>query len=259
MFEQTKMDFIVYSTPPLELMDFFHQVPTHDPIRCVLSSFTSFQDAIRHLDENDFDNYGVFIRLKNPHNYVVYKQNNFFFQKPRLQSISAVPIPPFYVYKRTIKLEMAPFIESQKSWTMETLVRRLFSSKNSSLAFVAHNQVRQVPISSFLKEELQVHTDRVPLLVLDTPEHSLDFAEFVIGLLHQTSVEETDYYVQNNPHILRHMSVDHRRKMYDIFPEEFINIPRYVWNTLKSMDDAELLEEDVQELCEKYKKLSIHS
>lgn len=251
------MDFIIYSTPPLELMDFFHQVPMHDPIRHVLSCFMSFQDAVNHLDENDFDNYGVFVRLRNPNNFVVYNQTNFFFQKPRLQNITSVLIPPFYVYKRTIKMEMDPFLASQKSWTMETLIQRLFSTKNASLTFIAHNQVRQVPISSFLKEELQVHADPVPLLVLDTPEHSLDFAEFVIGLLHQTSVKQTEQYIKRNVDILRRMSINHRRKMYDIFPEEFIHIPPHVWNTLKRMDDADLLEDDVQELCEKYKNLSL--
>lgn len=251
------MEFIVYSTPPLELMDFFHEVPDQDPIRRVLSSFTTFQDALLHLDENDFDNYGVFIRFRNPHNFLVYKQINFFLQKPRLQNITPIPIPPFYVYKRTVKLNMEPFFKSQQSWAMRTLVHRLFSKKDTSIAFVADDRVRHVPISSFLKEELQVETEPVPLLVLDTPEHSLEFAGFVMGLLHQTSMEQTKHYIQNNPQMLRHMSINHRRKMYDIFPEEFIHIPHHVWNTLKRMDDAELLEEDVQELCEKYKKLSI--
>jgi hypothetical protein len=59
------MDFIVYPAPPLELVNFFHQVSLEDPIRQVLSIFTSFQDDMDHLDENDFDNYGVFVWLRN--------------------------------------------------------------------------------------------------------------------------------------------------------------------------------------------------
>jgi hypothetical protein len=253
------MEFIVYPSPPLQLKDFFHPVPEHDPIRHVLSCFTSFEDAVRYLDENDFDNYGVFVRLRNPVNLVVYNQMNFFFHKPRFPNIMSVAMPPLYIYKRTTQWEMTPFMASHQSWTMETLVHRCFSRKDSTLCFMAHDQLDQFPISSFLKEELRVCTEPVPLLVLDTPDHSLEFAGFVIGLLHQTSVEGAEQFIRNNQYILRRMSIDHRRKMYDIFPEEFIQIPQHVWNTLKRMDDAELLAEDVQELCEKYTKLSLTS
>jgi len=43
--------------------------------------------------------------------------------------------------------------------------------------------------------------------------------------------------------------------MYDIFPEEFIHIPRHVLDVLKSMNDPEFSKEDVEELYNKYKTL----
>lgn len=252
-----KMQFIVYLTPPLELIDFYHQVANDDPIRKVLSCFASFEDVLERLDEHDCDNYGVFIRMQNPHNFQIYKQTSFFFQKPRLHKIVPVPIPPFYIYRRTVKLDMKPFVAYQQIWLSETLVHTLFSSKPTSIVFTAGDQARSISIHPLLKQVLAVSIEPVPLLVLDTMEHSLDFAEFVIGMLHQTFVEETDEHMKRNQQVWKKMSIDHRRKMYDIFPEEFIKIPFHVWNMLKSIDDAELLEEDVQELCEKYKKLTL--
>ena len=252
------MKFIVYPSPPLELMDFYHQVANDDPIREILSCFTSFEDVVERLEENDCDSYGVFIRMQNPHNFQVYKQTSFFFQKPRLHSITPVPIPPFYIYRRTIKLDMKPFVAYQQIWLSETLIQRLFSSKDTSIDFIAGNQTRSVPIHSLLKQILIVNIEPVPLLILDTADHSLDFAEFVIGMLHQILVEQTDQYMKTNQKNWKKMSIDHRRKMYDIFPEEFIYIPRHLWNMLKSVDDAEFLEKDVQELCEKYHKLTLH-
>lgn len=251
------MDFVVYETPPLELSGSFHRVSPNDPIRRVLMCFTSFEDMVERLAEQDFDNYGVFLRFRNPRNQVVYKQTSFFFQKPRLSSITPVPIPPFYIYRRTISPDMTPFLWSHQSWLVKTVVHRLFSFREDTLVFAAGDQTRTLPISPFLKQELSVIVEPVPLLVLDNPEHSLDFAAFVIGMLHQTSVEEIQQYMEAHQSILKTISVDHRRKMYDIFPEEFIQIPRHVGTTLKSLDDAELLEADVEELCEKYKKLTL--
>ena len=252
-----QMEFIVYHTPPLELMDFYHQVANDDPIRKVLSCFTSFEDMFQRLEEHDCENYGVFIRMRNSRNFQIYKQTSFFFQKPRLHNMTYVPIPPFYIYRRTIRLDMRPFVAYQQIWLTEKIVHKLFSSKDTSIVFTAGDQTRSVPIHPLMKQVLSVSVEPVPLLVLDTAEHSLDFAEFVIGMLHQTLVDETDRHMKRNQNIWKKMSIDHRRKMYDIFTEEFIQIPRHVWNTLKSMDEAELLEEDVLELCEKYKKLTI--
>ena len=159
---KTKMEFIVYQSPPLELSDFYHQVANDDPIREILSCFTSFEDVLERLEENDCDNYGVFIRMRNPRNFQIYKQTSFFFQKPRLHSTTPVPIPPFYIYRRTVKLDMKPFVACQQIWLSETLVHTLFSSKTTSIVFTAGNQTRSVSIHPLLKQVLNVSVEPVP-------------------------------------------------------------------------------------------------
>lgn len=253
------MDFIVCPDPPLELMDHFHKISPYDPIRKVLSCFSSFEEAIRLMNENDFEGYGVFIRLTNPNNYVICKQTSFFFHKPKLSRVKLVPIPPLYVYKQTVKQDITPFITSQQIWTTEKIISKLFSCKDADISFIAEDHIRKFRINGLLKNELKVGTEPVPLLVLVSPEQSLEFAGFVIEMLHQTSAQEAEKHIQNNQHIIRQLSVDRRRKLYDIFPEEFIHIPNHVWKTLKRMDDTKLMEDDVEELCKKYSQLSITS
>lgn len=250
------MEFVVYPPPPPDLADHYHQVSEDDPVRVVLSSFSSFEEILEHLDEQDFDRYGVFFRLRNPRNDLVYRLTNFFFQKPRLPNISLVPVPPLYVYRRTIRHDMAPFLRCHQIWLVKTIVQKMFSTGTTTIVFAAGDETRYFPIHPLLKQELCVSVEPVPLLVIGSPTRTLDFAGFVVGMLMRTSLGGVEQHLRDHPHMLRHMSVDRRRKMYDIFPEEFIQVPNYVWNTLKQLDGSELLEEDVAELCEKYKHLT---
>lgn len=245
--------FLVYPPPPSDLADHFHQVSACDPVRSVLVAFSSFRQMLEHLDEQDFEQYGVFLRLRNPLNGVVYRLTCFFFQKPRLPTLSVVPVPPLYIYRRTVRYDMAPFLHCHRVWLVETLLQKMFSTGTTMIVFSAGDETRSFPIHPLLKQELCVSTEPVPLLVLgNNPAHCLEFAGFVMGMLQQTSLGGK--LLQDHPHILTHLSIDRRRKMHDIFPEEFIQIPHHVWNTLKQLDDWTWSEDDVAELCEKYKK-----
>lgn len=251
------MQFIVYDDPPLEFMDYFHQVNIEDPIRKVFACFSSFDEALEKMEEYDFENYGVFVRLRNPKNDVIYRQTNFFFQKTGFSNHHLIPIPPFHVYKRTIKQDTNSFVVYQQGWITNTIVSKILSNLDENITFIAEDYTRKIAINKFLKDELLVKIEPVPLLVLKTPEQSLQFAEFVIGLLHQTHQMTANKYIQKNQHIIQQLSVDRRRKLYDIFPEEYISIPDHIWRTLKQFDDVQLLEHDIEELCLKYNSFSL--
>jgi len=246
------MEFIVYTKPPYDLIDFFRQVPENDPIRKILSGIPSFEKALESLEEGDFENYGVFISLENPLTHIV-KKTSFFIQKQKITNKKLIPIPPFYVYRRIVKNATKPFLPFQQEWLTETIVSRLFSGREGIIHFTAGEETRGIRINPLLKQELCVEVDPVPLLVLDTPKKSLDFAEFVVGMLHQTTPTETQCFLEKNKGILDTMSVDRRKKLYDIFPEEFVHIPRHVLDFLKCMDDFEFSNQDVEELYNKYK------
>lgn len=248
------MEFIVYTKPPYDLLDFYRQVQENDPIRKILSCFSTFEEALQLLEEHDFEKYGVFIILENPLTHVV-KQTNFFIQKSKISNRTLIPIPPFYVYRRIIKQDINPFLTFQQNWLTTTIISKIFSIRDDVIHFMAGTDTCAVKINSLVKQELFIEVDPVPLLVLDTPKRSLDFAEFVMEMLHKTTPTEIQYFIEKNQEILKKISVDHRKKMHDIFPEEFIHIPRHVIDVLKNMDDFEFSEQDVSELYNKYKNM----
>lgn len=182
------------------------------------------------------------------------RHTSFFTQKERIQEGLLIPMPPFYVYRRIARRDTQFLVAPHQSWATDAILSPILSVRDTHICFSAGENTRTFPINHHLKEALGISVEPVPLLVPTTPEKSLDFAEFVVGILHRTTKVAIDEFISRNHDVVSTMSVSRRVKMYDIFPEEYISVPRHLTESLRNMDDPELLEEDINELCDKYRK-----
>lgn len=253
--------FIIFPSTMFDLLQsYFVPVPGDDPIRQILQDIPTPEKAISSILEEHFEDYGFFIHTENPVNGRINHETNLFFERSRDFTVSKGvyagvrlrPVMPIRVYKRvrSIKEECMP---EQRLWMVESILPRILSERSATLCLMAGDETRHIMISPFIKQQLCVREEDgcIPLLVLTTPGHSLDFAGIVVDLLHCCSRDEMVSIVRGNQ-LSGILSVDRKRKMYDIFPEEYITIPRHVWNFLRSIDHYELSGEDVQELREYY-------
>jgi len=103
-------------------------------------------------------------------------------------------------------------------------------------------------INSIIYEQFNINGD-VPLIVLTTPHESLEFAKMVMELFH--SDEKTRLQILTTyRELMNRLSVCVRRKLYDIFPEEFITIPENMYEGFFELVDNcyEFTPDDVEDL-----------
>ena len=250
------MAFIVYQEPPPDLKSYFHKVETYDPIKNIMSSFSSFDNMVAHL-QDDFECYGIFIGVRHTTNFTFVRHTNFFVQKQRILGGVLEPVSPFYIYRRSIRHSQSAtcFTTCQHLWMIENILTKMLSTLDTTTTFTAGDEMRDIPTNSLIKNELNIQVEPVPLLVITTPQKSLDVAEFIVRMMHSTSSRSIINFFNENRQIINHLSIDLRRKMYDIFPEEYIHIPDHIIAILKNIDDYEFTQDDVAELFQKYQQL----
>lgn len=237
----------------------YEMVSDDDPIRQILKHIPTFEKAIVSISASHFQQrYGVFVHVLNPASGMYKHETNLFFEQDRNFTILGgvykgtrlTPVPPIRVYK-WIQSNQVDCMGAQNAWMVGTVFSRMLSDRSSTIRFLADKEVRDVSVSKIIQEQLCTHPE-IPLLVLTTAKGSLDFAEIVMDLLHCCSKTEMMAIVRDTG-LSRKMSVDRVRKMYDIFPEEYLHLPKHMWNFLRSIDHYELSPEDVQELVPYYK------
>lgn len=259
-------NFILFGRPPANLSTNYTEVLLHDPIRGALSTMPSFEKAIEKICEGDYENYSFFVETRNPVNGRIHNQTNLFFERDRrftcfsgpFAGVQLQPIPPIRVYRRVRNNSTKrSFINDKRIWLTENILSKILLDRTDTIRFVAGEHSRDVMVHPMIYKELRIAEDDnvVPLLVMSSAKHSLDFAEFVLGLIHCCSETEIKEHFQKNQALVGKLSIDRLRKIYDIFPEEFLQIPHHVWNHLKSIDNYELTSDDVQELSSFYKNL----
>lgn len=250
------MVFIVYEDPPPDLRSYYHKVEVGDPIKGILSCFSSFDDMVAHL-QDDFDFYGIFIGVRHATNFTFIRHTNFFVQKQKILEGVLEPVSPFYIYRRTIRQNRSAtyFITCQHLWMTENILTKLLSDLDTTIIFTAGGETRVVHTNSLIKNELHIQVEPVPLLIITTPQKSLDIAGFIVEMMHYTTSRSIINFFNENRQIINHLSVDLRKKMYDVFPEEYIQIPDHILAILKNIDDYQFSQDDVAELVQKYQKL----
>lgn len=248
----------MYPKVSLKTLDHYTEVPIDDPIRRILCQIPTFEKAVRCISESDFQNYGFFVRLKKD-DYEFQHESNLFFERIRNFTITSgsfagtqlFPYPPVYVYRK--KKQPISLMVYNFSWLVENILPFVMTQRTRVIRFTASQQTRDIMVNEIVYNQIRIHPENneVPLLVLSTPQKSLDFAEFVMELIHCCS-KENEISVMNK-YNFNNLSADRRRKFYDIFPNEFITIPKYILDFLKSIDQYEFSNEDVQELSYFYK------
>ena len=147
------------------------------------------------------------------------------------------PIPPFFVYRKRQdyrRIVEEHFLPQHTEWIVSWIQK-----KDVPIHFTAGSSARTVFVSSIMYDSLVVHKemDTVPLLVIGTEEASLHFAEVVCDLLHCLDTSSALEVIRREEEFIKQgLSVTEFRKLYDCFPEEFINVPTYVWALFQQLD-----------------------
>lgn len=231
----------------------FEKVPMDDPIREIMCHISSFEDALTKIREADFPDYGFFLKTSHPITLCEFEDSNLFFEKSRNFTLRngciLIPHRPLFVYRRTRDASttiQSMFIPFHKEWIMEQICPRFLQKRNVKIELIANGHVEHVCIHQAIWEAMFPNGSKeLPLLVLSTPKDSIQFARFVLDILHCTQKDVIEKVFAENKHLIDTMSVDIRKKMYDIFPEEFVALPHYVWRVFRSLDKYDMTEEDV--------------
>lgn len=259
--------FILFGRPPISLSKWHKEVPIDDPVRYALSALPSFETAITSIKEGDYNNYSFFIQTRNPVNGRIHNETNLFFERDRkftlfagpFRGVQLQPLPPIRVYRIVRQSPDRHFMNDKRVWLTDNIFSRIISQKTDTICFVAGDKTRDVQVNNLVYKELRVaeNDNVVPLLVMSSTDHSLDFAEFVMELIHCCTDMQVKSCMQQYSGLIQNLSIDRLRKMYDIFPEAFIQIPRHVWNHFRYLDNYELTHDDVHELSTHYQKMSL--
>lgn len=238
----------------------FDPVFSDDPIRQILQHIPSFEKALSCIREDHFEGYGFFVQCRNPCNGSISMLSSLFFEKQRDFTITSglyagvrvEPIPPLRVYRRR-KSVFVNCMPEQRTWMVERIMKDVLSDRSCTICFMAGGEMRSYQISPFIKKQIcvQESDDCIPLLVLSNAQQSLDFAGIVMDLLH-CCLQDEMVFILRETRLSKNMSVSRTRKLYDIFPEEYIQIPNHVWDFLRSIDESKLTPDDVDELKDYY-------
>jgi hypothetical protein len=247
---------ITFPAPSSSLTSMYKCVSEDDPVRRILSTFTDFNDAIQNIREDDFTGYGFFVGINNPVNGNSRQEANLFFEKDRNfcmfngQSLEAMP--PIKVYKkaeRTQDIVHSTFQVYHRDWILD-FVKPVLQQRTDTITFTAGDAEIKILVSTIVKQQVLPagKEPRVPLLVITNPEASFDVAVLVMDLLHCTCKDEIISIINTSN---SSFTVNRRRKLYDIFPEEYIAIPSHILKMLERIEcntDKHLSPEDVEDL-----------
>jgi hypothetical protein len=254
------MNFIEYPKEPSTFTYGFVPVPEQDRVRDILCVIPSFDIALERINETDFLNYIFFVRAYREGTDNIAMYNLFFIRSYGFKVMfgphtgqTIIPIEPIQVFmKPKPQLSYNENLEKQNMNWMSTIIYQLLKKRENTIIFTANDKELSVPVSNIVLEQLSIKNDCVPLMVLTTEENSLQFAKMTIDLLHSDKAD-IKQIIHENKNILKKLSVNMRRKMYDIFPEEFITIPKHMLYFFELIDKYyEYTQEDVEELQKKY-------
>lgn len=246
-----------FPEPSISLKSMYKCVSEDDPIRQILSHFTDFATAVYGIREDDFSGYGLFVGIKNPAAGHFRQEANLFFERDRDfcmfngQPLEAVP--PIKVYKkaeRTQDIIYRTFQLDHRDWIINS-VKSLLQQKTETITFTAATMEKTILVSTLVKQQVLPEGKEpcIPLLVITSPEESIAVAELVIDLLHCSQKDEIASIIDTTHN--SSFTVDRRRKLYDIFPEEYITIPNHILKMLERIEcnrDKHLSPEDVEDL-----------
>ena len=233
-----------FSEPPSSIRDHYEKVDDNDTdIREALGDFTDLPAAIQGINEEKFAAYGFFIGICDPNTGRVRQQSNLFFEKERefklFSGVPLKPVAPIYVYKKSTSYQdvvQKTFFTTHRNWLLSSITEIILSKKDQRIVFVCDTESRTVTLSTPVFQALGSPQEEVPLLNIAPPKTCLDFASLVIELLHCSTASNTLRVFEKYPEIISSLSIDQHRKLYDIFPEEFIKIPQHVWRMFRTID-----------------------
>lgn len=259
MLEQTIITFPL--VPPQRLADHFESIRHDDPIRSILHKVRNLEDAIHNIREEDFPDYGFFLSTIHVQTGRRFPDSNFFFEKARRftirDGVMLEPCPPICVYRRIHDMESTiqrTLVPHHTKWVVENICPSILKNRTEVIELVAGGEVAIVNVHPAIRDAILPSDEKiVPLLVLTTPHDSIAFAKFVMDLLHCTREDSIRLTLRQNKHLLDNLSVDLRKKFYDIFPEEYVCMPRHIWHTFRILDKYEMSDGDVADLSQLFK------
>lgn len=223
-------------------------VQEYDKIREILESIPDFETAKKWLNKENFTNYVFRVQTVVENDFFMNhnRRDDFFNLKARNYEVISginkgkreIPIPPFQVFKKVPPTRTDWYFKAQHQKWLRKLMYKQLNNRNNIIIFSAGEEELTVQASDIVFNELKIHNVVVPLMVLTTPKESLSFAKLTIDLLHYSDFDlclDQDIFIEYKD-ILQNLSIDMKRKLYHIFPEEYITIPLHIFNYFELLD-----------------------